>query len=253
MNIRLRRFIQTAGTALFLSASLTFPAFSASPAGSLEAAGHTAISGWAYDPENPGSRITVELLLSGDGGPGDSVILEAEASESRPELTETAGSSDCGFSVSVDWESLAGDSYTITAEAVVDGSRFPLEGTLTYTKSEGGASSPEAEEDDSQPVRRQGEFLGTFTASGYCNCPRCSGGHNRTYSGTVPKARHTIAADLSVFPLGTEIMIDGITYTVEDMGSGVHSDRLDIYFDSHQEALDFGLKEVDVYEALKEE
>ena len=141
MNIRLRRLIQTAGTALFLSASLTFPAFSASPAGSLEAAGHTAISGWAYDPENPGSRITVELLLSGDGGPGDSVILEAEASESRPELTETAGSSDCGFSVSVDWESLAGDSYTITAEAVVDGSRFPLEGTLTYTKSEGGASS----------------------------------------------------------------------------------------------------------------
>lgn len=92
-----------------------------------------------------------------------------------------------------------------------------------------------------------GEFLGTFKASGYCNCQKCSGGYTKTYSGTIPQANHTISADLNVFPIGTKLVIDGITYTVEDRGSGVNGNRIDIYFASHAEALAFGLQTIDVY------
>lgn len=100
------------------------------------------------------------------------------------------------------------------------------------------------------PVYETGEadqFLGTFKATAYCGCDYCSGGHALTYSGTVPKANHTIAADLNLYPLGTKLMIDDIVYTVEDKGSSVVDNKIDIYFETHAEALAFGLKNVDVY------
>lgn len=92
-----------------------------------------------------------------------------------------------------------------------------------------------------------GEYLGSFESSGYCSCEKCSGGYALTYSGTVPQAKHTIAADLDLFPLGTRLVIDGIVYTVEDMGGGINGNRLDIYFASHEDALAFGLQTIDVY------
>lgn len=92
-----------------------------------------------------------------------------------------------------------------------------------------------------------GEYLGSFEASGYCSCSDCSGGYSLTYSGTVPQANHTIAADLDIFPIGTRLVIDGVVYTVEDMGGGINGNRLDIYFASHEDALAFGLQTIDVY------
>lgn len=97
-----------------------------------------------------------------------------------------------------------------------------------------------------------GESYGIFCISGYCGCKICSGGHNLTYSGVVPTSSHTISADLDRFPLGTKLLIDGTVYTVEDMGGGVTGDRLDIYFDTHQEALDYGLKKIEVFSVLEE-
>ncbi|MFR8778464.1 MAG: 3D domain-containing protein [Enterocloster sp.] len=40
-------------------------------------------------------------------------------------------------------------------------------------------------------------------------------------------------------------------YTVEDKGSGVVENHLDIYFDTHKEALDYGLQKVEVFEAVE--
>lgn len=96
-----------------------------------------------------------------------------------------------------------------------------------------------------------GKSYGTFKISAYCGCESCSGGHLYTYSGTIPKENHTISADLDQFPLGTRLCIDGIVYTVEDKGSGVVEDHLDIYFDTHEEALDYGLRKVEVFEAVE--
>lgn len=96
-----------------------------------------------------------------------------------------------------------------------------------------------------------GESYGTFRISGYCGCELCCGGQTLTYSGVLPTADHTISADLNRFPLGTRLLIDGTVYTVEDMGGGVTGDRLDIYFNTHQEALDYGLKDVEVFAVLE--
>lgn len=96
-----------------------------------------------------------------------------------------------------------------------------------------------------------GESYGIFRISGYCGCDRCCGGQTFTYSGVLPTASHTISADLDRFPLGTKLLIDGTVYTVEDMGGGVTGDRLDIYFDTHEEALDYGLRNVEVFAVLE--
>ena len=92
-----------------------------------------------------------------------------------------------------------------------------------------------------------GMSLGAFTITGYCNCDSCSGGHNLTYSGTVPKANHTISADLYLFPIGTQLLINGTVYTVEDMGSSVNGKKIDIYYDSHEEALAAGTYTAEVF------
>lgn len=94
-----------------------------------------------------------------------------------------------------------------------------------------------------------GESLGMFTITGYCNCSICSGGHNKTFSGTVPQPNHTISADLNVFPLGTRLLINGITYTVEDKGSSVTGNKLDIFYGSHEEALGMGTYTAEVFSA----
>lgn len=88
--------------------------------------------------------------------------------------------------------------------------------------------------------------LGMFATTGYCNCEICSHGFQLTYAGTVPKAKHTLAADLSRLPLGTEVMIDHTVYTVEDIGSRVVGNMLDIYYDTHEEAMAHGrqMKEI---------
>ena len=91
-------------------------------------------------------------------------------------------------------------------------------------------------------------YAGRFTTTAYCSCRRCCrGGKNRTKSGTIPQAGHTISADLRVFPLGTKLRINGVVYTVEDSGSGIRGNKLDIFFNSHSQALQYGKRSADVY------
>lgn len=85
----------------------------------------------------------------------------------------------------------------------------------------------------------------SYTLTGYCSCKKCCGVYSNpdnptTASGTRATAGRTIAADTSIYPFGTQIVINGHTYTVEDTGSGVTGYHFDIYFDSHEEALQFG-------------
>lgn len=67
-----------------------------------------------------------------------------------------------------------------------------------------------------------------------------------TASGNPPVAGHTIACN--ALPFGTQIMIDGIVYTVEDTGATPYGDAwIDIYFDTHEEALQWGEQVKEVY------
>lgn len=84
-----------------------------------------------------------------------------------------------------------------------------------------------------------------FTVTAYCPCRKCCGAYANGYTATGAKATQgvTVAADPAVLPMGTEIQIDGHTYTVQDTGGAIKGDRLDLYFDSHEDALRWGVQE----------
>lgn len=98
------------------------------------------------------------------------------------------------------------------------------------------------------PAMNGYECLGTYLTTGYCPCAACCGKTNGiTASGTVARTNHTIAADTGVLPFGTQVVINGKVYTVEDRGGAIRGNRIDIYFGSHQEALNYGKQTVRVY------
>lgn len=84
-----------------------------------------------------------------------------------------------------------------------------------------------------------------FTVTAYCPCEKCCGVYANGYTATGAKATQgvTVAADPAVLPMGTEIQIDGHTYTVQDTGGAIAGYRLDLYFDSHEDALQWGVRE----------
>lgn len=91
-------------------------------------------------------------------------------------------------------------------------------------------------------------YLGTFKLTAYCPCTKCCGKNDGiTASGTKATANRTIAVDPKVIPYGTEFIINGNTYIAEDCGGAIKDNIIDIYFDSHQEALNFGIQYADVY------
>ena len=85
---------------------------------------------------------------------------------------------------------------------------------------------------------------GVATITHYCNCSACCGqwAGGGTASGTVPTAGRTVAADL---PFGTRLLINDHEYIVEDRG--VSGCWVDIYCDSHSEALARGMYQTEVY------
>lgn len=82
-----------------------------------------------------------------------------------------------------------------------------------------------------------------FKLTAYCPCKQCSGKWgNSTASGKKAKSDHTVAVDKNVIPLGTMVEIGGKKYTAEDVGGGVKGNHIDIYFNTHQETVEFGVK-----------
>lgn len=118
-------------------------------------------------------------------------------------------------------------------------------GSPSFSEEEFVDAGPGAAEIKKQ--KAEGISLGMFTVTGYCGCEICSGGHTLTYSGTVPTPEHTLAADMDRFPAGTRLRIEDIIYTVEDRGSGVQGDIVDIFYGSHEEALAKGTYTAEVF------
>lgn len=88
----------------------------------------------------------------------------------------------------------------------------------------------------------------TVTATAYCPCVKCSEGYGRmTATGATATAGRTIAVDPSVIPYGTEIIIDGNTYIAEDTGALIKGNKIDIFFDTHAETIQFGKRELVAY------
>jgi 3D (Asp-Asp-Asp) domain-containing protein len=84
-------------------------------------------------------------------------------------------------------------------------------------------------------------------ATAYCSCVKCCGKSDGiTASGKKAKANHTIAVDKRIIPLGTVVLINGKQYVAEDTGSAIKGNRIDIYFDSHEQALKWGRQQIEI-------
>lgn len=85
-------------------------------------------------------------------------------------------------------------------------------------------------------------------ATAYCSCDKCCGQYadGITASGTVATAGRTIAVDPRHIPLGASVIINGMKYIAEDIGGAIKGNRIDIYFDSHEDALKWGRQQIKV-------
>ena len=98
-----------------------------------------------------------------------------------------------------------------------------------------------------------GEPLGEFQLTAYCPCMKCCGKTDGiTSTGTTATEGRTVAVDPRVIPYGSSVTIyfaDGTshTYTAEDCGGAIRENRIDVFFDDHQTALQFGVQRAYVF------
>lgn len=107
----------------------------------------------------------------------------------------------------------------------------------------------------------------TLEATGYCKCGECCGWRRNlllqpvyaygpmegekkkigeTASGTKAK-KGTVAADTNVFPFGTRMRIPGYgDGVVEDRGGAIQGDKIDLFFKTHKQALEWGRQTITV-------
>lgn len=93
-----------------------------------------------------------------------------------------------------------------------------------------------------------------FKASAYCSCSACCGKSTGITASGMKACYGTVAVDPRVIPLGTRLYIeasDGSFVYGEciaaDTGGAIKGNKVDLFFPSHSEALNFGRKNVDVY------
>lgn len=70
-----------------------------------------------------------------------------------------------------------------------------------------------------------------------------------TATGTKPKPYYTLAADPKILPYGTKVYIPefGKTFLVEDCGSAIKGDRIDIYMNNEKECIQWGIRNITIY------
>lgn len=145
------------------------------------------------------------------------------------------------------------DAETVTEEVVttlessrVSGSSMPVEPIPRKAQPTEVYETPEL------------KLLARFIVTAYCACERCCDkspddpAYGITATGTKATQGRTIAVDPRVIPYGTVLYFEGPDgliggYVAEDCGGAIKGNRLDLYFDSHEEAIEWGIKEKDIY------
>lgn len=92
-------------------------------------------------------------------------------------------------------------------------------------------------------------------ATAYCSCYTCCGPYDgtRTADGSRPREYYTIATS-KFFSFGTMVYIPYFdsapnhgVFEVEDRGGAIQNNRIDVYFSSHEKALRFGRRNLEMY------
>lgn len=91
-------------------------------------------------------------------------------------------------------------------------------------------------------------YLGEFKVTAYCPCKECSDEWvYETSTGAKATEGRTIAVDPRVIPYGSEVVIDGHTYKAEDCGGLIKGNKIDIFFESHNDVDAYGKQKHDVF------
>lgn len=109
-----------------------------------------------------------------------------------------------------------------------------------------------------EPAEPEPVLLGSFRVTAYCSCEKCCGewAKNRPNGIVYGAAGVELKAGVScasLLPLGTVLEVEGLgEYIVQDRPAQWVIDKygenqIDIYFDNHEAASAFGLKQLNVY------
>ena len=109
-----------------------------------------------------------------------------------------------------------------------------------------------------EPEPQAPESIGTFRITAYCPCKKCCGKdpsdpwYGITATGTKATEGRTIAVDPKVIGYGSVVYFEGMDgletgYVAEDCGGAIKGNEIDLYFDSHEDALDWGVRELEVF------
>lgn len=144
--------------------------------------------------------------------------------------------------------------FTITLGMVLVGASFALADDKAIAE---GIILPEELNEttaiaENEPTTQPEEWFDAV-ATAYCPCEIYCGkwalnrpdGIVYTASGAIAEEGVTIAADWSVYSPGTILYIEGIgERTVQDRGGAISGQKIDVFFNNHEDALHFGRQEV---------
>ena len=125
-----------------------------------------------------------------------------------------------------------------------DGTYYYLSGGRTYESREGEEEKPRKNNETHHEAAIPSGRAMYVSASAYSAYD--PGNSKHTASGTLVR-RGVIAVDPDVIPLGTHVFIPGYGEAVaEDIGSSIRGHRIDVAFDTHEEALSFGRRDLEI-------
>jgi len=160
--------------------------------------------------------------------------VKTEAEEQRPEKTQSISDND---------SNQKSDDSEINNESNIESS--------TGNNTENSIES-NTEISNEQPEEAEKWESIEMRVTAYCPCPRCCG----EYSDGITACGHEIqpgdtflAADRR-YPFGTEMLIPGYSNSqpvkVLDRGGAIKGNRLDVFFATHEEALEWGVQYLEV-------
>lgn len=102
--------------------------------------------------------------------------------------------------------------------------------------------------------------LGNFRLTAYCSCSLCCGewannrpldeNGNKIVYGSIGerlKEGYSVAVDPTIIPYQSKVIINDNVYEAQDCGGAIKENRIDVYFENHDDALEFGVQYAEVF------
>ncbi len=124
---------------------------------------------------------------------------------------------------------------------------YAIPGTGGYESAEAGYRAEREAANESSDQAASWQII-RMRVTAYCWCSKCCGKHSDgiTANGHRIRLRDTFVAADKMHSFGTEMIVPGYNNSqpvkVLDRGRVIRGNRLDVFFNSHQKALEWGVK-----------